>query len=1838
MNPDSDKSLQNLLRDAARPDWDENDPAALEAALDEAAAHASPLNEETVMRMVKAATSAKPLSTPKKSRWQPWLWSAAAAAAIVLAGVSLMQPNTPPAPPEGGTKIELTSSSVTSPAQPVTLSQIAPVQSESYVTKAHERRLVRLKDGSLLYLDENTTTFVMSEREVNLISGRAYVEVERKLDAAGARVPFTLHTPQGPVVALGTKFAVDLSAAKPEVLVTEGKVTAAGLAQPLLAGQWWRGNGIEVAPQAAYGLGWTREMRTLLAPPPVPPSKDLGGALRSADGSAVFTLRRCHVDVHVEDGMARTTIDQTYFNHLSNRQEGTFYFPLPPDASISRLAMYVNGKLMEGGMAERDEARRTFETIKHKMQDPALLEWVDGSTFKMRVFPLEGREEKRIVISYVQKMDSLHGRSTLRVPLGHSLGKTGQWSFLTRIKDGRDAAWRSLHHDLKAEQDGNDLLLRADKASDTMQRDVVLEIAAPDSAKPRLSTYEHEGARYVALRWMPDLPATLPPPSRHWLFLVETSADRDRVLAQTQREVLRGILSQASADDTFQIVTASTRTTALVPKQAVTAANRDAAITKLEQQANLGALDLGTALRILEREYGKAYSPIPPQSGEWSATHSRSDKAAVIVHLGSATPILGETNNAKLLAQLPTGCVYASIGIGKRWNLPFARAAAAKTGGWFTRINPDESPGWRAFEFMSAMNAARLIDVKLDGAEWLLMSETIAHGTELCAVAKLLPNAKLPQQIRVSGTLGGQSWLRDLKLDAAPALAGWLPRAWAKLELDRLVAAGAEKNRSEIVALSKSSYVMSPFTSLLVLENDAMYTQYNIDRGRKDHWAMYPCPETIPVVKEPLQAGNKVWEEIKIESDEEERVKKALETLEALPNNYSIDLSLSPEVTGFDGFINYAESGLGIKAGVDLLRAPIVTTKGGTAATLDLAGFAQTIGGISDVTASGVFGNINNAWGDSSTLNSIAFPSSGRADFQTFSGVISGSEDRAKSGSGTWMQRGANIFTGDTRISGGTLSRTTSAGISTTNDRIALGTGALTLGGVNTYSGGLTLVGGELTFDASGSTNFAYTGSGAALGNNTLSVIGGSIGGGWATTPGMTRLQPNQIYGVTNRMLALRAGLEVPGMLNDLTLYADGFLTTLTDRLAVAESVSKVKLGGVEAGARELVNAARSASKIEMVVTHYGEKWSVAADGRALRDHRNVFGLREVITQDEQTLRHLYPEIGLGTERPMSHAYWLEQRARFPWLLPPADVLARNADVKKVSEHSIEIIPHDAAKVITALFFTPSGELTEIRLLEPKTRRTLSSMHMEREGHLLTVRSKNAQGHETHSQQWKVAPAEADKLQTNVDLAELVILPMPARRWYGSNNAGDLSQLSSDWLQNRERLPKLIADQFTAKGDNRIGLSVLEICGDQPANRSLATPSTTLSELFARLRFQKKQTLGLDSHLNFFMGGLMGFREISKLCQPWTNKGTPDDKRREKEIVDAALKYGGQKYSGPLLRRIALEKASSVTSAADVELKRCQTAALDQWRHTQGDWRLDAVIATEWLQQDDAARAMELFTKWVEMALQQDALSLPTSAFSTAFKRVKQEDKGVSLVKRAVEHLRQRDMPVAAIQWAAASGFGELMLPMMENVLSTTKDSGAWELGARVYAKLGRGIDALRCIRQALQLGGQDDDRLRLSLIALQADLAISRVSLGLKMEKEEVQEVLEAALQIATHANTPSQMRAVASQLEKIGLRQTARDYRTTPLALKPNESQPWLDFATDSAGDYDDDALMAYERAFAAEGTNAHILLTHAQLLQRLNRTTEARQLYQQIVDGTWGPNYNSVVQQAKQSLGRQ
>src|SRR5262249_18438765 len=160
-----------------------------------------------------------------------------------------------------------------------------------------------------------TTARYTKARRIELSAGEVYVEVAPRNEA-----PFVVQTPNRAVTALGTHFAVQAAAEGAGVVVTQGKVKVSGINEAVRTGQQ-REPGAEIvapSPRTSHVLDWTRDLMAAAESPLVPCSKHAGGALIALDprGQEVqLTLRRFIIDVHIEDGFARTTIDQTYFNN-----------------------------------------------------------------------------------------------------------------------------------------------------------------------------------------------------------------------------------------------------------------------------------------------------------------------------------------------------------------------------------------------------------------------------------------------------------------------------------------------------------------------------------------------------------------------------------------------------------------------------------------------------------------------------------------------------------------------------------------------------------------------------------------------------------------------------------------------------------------------------------------------------------------------------------------------------------------------------------------------------------------------------------------------------------------------------------------------------------------------------------------------------------------------------------------------------------------------------------------------------------------------------------------------------------------------------------------------------------------------------------------------------------------------------------------------------------------------------------------------------------------------------------------------------------------------------------
>jgi hypothetical protein len=140
-----------------------------------------------------------------------------------------------------------------------------------------------------------------------------------------------------------------------------------------------------------------------------PGSKDeIDGAVR---------LARHDVTARIVDAMARTEVDETFVNTTDRELEGVWRFPLPADARLERLALEVDGVLVEGEFIDARRAAGIWRgVIQHAApaaprpieevvwvpgpwRDPALLEWQRGGRAELKIFPIPRKGVRRVVLA-----------------------------------------------------------------------------------------------------------------------------------------------------------------------------------------------------------------------------------------------------------------------------------------------------------------------------------------------------------------------------------------------------------------------------------------------------------------------------------------------------------------------------------------------------------------------------------------------------------------------------------------------------------------------------------------------------------------------------------------------------------------------------------------------------------------------------------------------------------------------------------------------------------------------------------------------------------------------------------------------------------------------------------------------------------------------------------------------------------------------------------------------------------------------------------------------------------------------------------------------------------------------------------------------------------------------------------------------------------------------------------------------------------------------------------------------------------------------------------------------
>ncbi len=544
-------------------------------------------------------------------------------------------------------------------------------------------------------------------------------------------------------------------------------------------------------------------------------------------------IARYHVNVVLQPPVALVQIDQSFFNPYATQQEGTFVFNLPTGASVSRFAMYVTPEsLIEGELIERSRADKIYTTIVRSKRDPAILEQIGDNLFRMRVFPIFARDTKRILMDFTIPLVAEHGGFAFNLPLMSDLKPIGDFSLKGTIHPpfAVPTIQSATHPRMRFMPAADGVVTFAEKAERVRPPShFSLRYSAPADAQPIVRTYKPAGEaeQYFAA----TIPAHLNPPREHraqpvdLLLLVDTSGS-PRDLKPAFRAA-RSIAGGLRATDRIQIGCIDSTFRPLSEGwSAPDSPQTDAAWRRLTEQFALGVANLDTILP----QALQVYQDSPPE------------RRKLVLYIGN-----GATNSRPVGPESAAGKVteipheFCAVELGSDRNgTDWLKRRVSMTKGRLFDLNGITDPLRALFEWsLAGFPAPTQIDsVVIDGIEvgdlfyeqaWIPGRDFHVYGRGKVDALQIAIKTG-DQQTKVSAT-------PKVSLRSEDVFTG---RLWASQKLQSLLrapAAASANGQLEIVRLCQEWSLMSPLTAFLVLETEADYVRWGVDRKlRRRYW------------------------------------------------------------------------------------------------------------------------------------------------------------------------------------------------------------------------------------------------------------------------------------------------------------------------------------------------------------------------------------------------------------------------------------------------------------------------------------------------------------------------------------------------------------------------------------------------------------------------------------------------------------------------------------------------------------------------------------------------------------------------------------------------------------------------------------------------------------------------------------------------------------------------------------------------------------------------------------------------------------------------------------------
>jgi Ca-activated chloride channel homolog len=586
-------------------------------------------------------------------------------------------------------------------------------------------------------------------------------------------------------------------------------------------------------------IGWWATALSLLFFVSVGTPQASAAGLLVATGGLGGKLKIVEQDVHVtiNNGIAVTQIDQVFLNTENRIVEALYTFPVPNGASVSNFTMIINGKEMVGEVVEKQRARQIYESYKSQRRDPGLLEQVSYKAFELRVFPIAAGAQQRISITYYQQLTVDHNQATYVYPLatttdGSIDAKTmGKFGFTIDVKSEIPIV------ELRSPSHKDDFVITSPTANYTRAS---LEVTEGDLNKDVVINYDLQRAQtgidfvtskrqgedgYFMLSMTAGKELEEVASGMDYLFVIDISGSmaNDGKL-NLSRTAVEGFVEALGSDDRFNLLTFN-NTPALQSDQlqAVDAEAKSRARQFLLEQRARG----GTALRPALLTAFKFKDSDRPLN--------------VVVLSDGMTEVAEQRELLAAIGQAPAGTRVFCVGIGNDINRPLLKQVAEGAGGLAAFISHQDDFGRQAQSFRRKLMrpVATNVKIKIEGVEAFDIANEqlpdLYYGAPIGLIGRYKQAGQA--QVTITAEVLGQPFEQTVKLNFADMNEKnpEIERMWAFQRVQELMNQSRKNGQNaeivdKIVQLCEGYSIVSEYASFIVLENDAEYVRWSINR------------------------------------------------------------------------------------------------------------------------------------------------------------------------------------------------------------------------------------------------------------------------------------------------------------------------------------------------------------------------------------------------------------------------------------------------------------------------------------------------------------------------------------------------------------------------------------------------------------------------------------------------------------------------------------------------------------------------------------------------------------------------------------------------------------------------------------------------------------------------------------------------------------------------------------------------------------------------------------------------------------------------------------------------